>query len=213
MRIQEVESRSEISKKNIRFYEEEGLIIPRRNRENGYREYSEQDVATLKKIRLFRRLGISIDEIRKLMQGLLTPEDLMERHRIILERQQKNLELSKEICRQIHLDGCSVAELDPDIYLTQMDVLERKGASFMDYKNTDRRKKKVAPVVAALVMILIMLWIIGVLLWAYFIEPIPLIMLLIIIVFPAAVCIGVVLALISRFKEINRREAEEAEKY
>lgn len=38
MRINEVERRVGVTKKNIRFYEEEGLLKPGRNAENGYRE-------------------------------------------------------------------------------------------------------------------------------------------------------------------------------
>ena len=38
MKINDVESRVGITKKNIRFYEEQGLLSPRRSPENGYRE-------------------------------------------------------------------------------------------------------------------------------------------------------------------------------
>lgn len=47
MKINEVERLVGITKKNIRFYEEQGLLNPDRNRENGYRDYSEEDVQTL----------------------------------------------------------------------------------------------------------------------------------------------------------------------
>ena len=38
MKISEVEERVGITKKNIRFYEAQGLLRPGRNHENGYRE-------------------------------------------------------------------------------------------------------------------------------------------------------------------------------
>ena len=41
MKINEVEAAVGVTKKNIRFYEEEGLISPRREPGNGYRSYSE----------------------------------------------------------------------------------------------------------------------------------------------------------------------------
>ena len=44
MKINKVEELVGITKKNIRFYEEKGLITPARNEENRYREYSEEDV-------------------------------------------------------------------------------------------------------------------------------------------------------------------------
>ena len=39
MRINKVEELVGITKKNIRFYEEKGLLNPERNTENGYRMY------------------------------------------------------------------------------------------------------------------------------------------------------------------------------
>ena len=69
MRINEVERRVGVSKKNIRFYEEEGLLKPGRNAENGYREYSEADVEQLLKIRLLRQLSVPLEEIRRLQTG------------------------------------------------------------------------------------------------------------------------------------------------
>ncbi len=44
MKIKEVEQMVGITKKNIRFYEEQGLLSPKRDKENGYREYDEADV-------------------------------------------------------------------------------------------------------------------------------------------------------------------------
>jgi len=51
MKIKDVEKQVGISKANIRFYEEEGLIHPARNQENNYREYSETDVEQLRKLK------------------------------------------------------------------------------------------------------------------------------------------------------------------
>lgn len=51
MKIKDVEKQVGISKANIRFYEEEGLIHPARNQENNYREYSKADVEQLQEIK------------------------------------------------------------------------------------------------------------------------------------------------------------------
>ena len=52
MKINEVEALVGITKKNIRFYEAEGLLAPRRNSENGYRDYGETEVEILRRIKL-----------------------------------------------------------------------------------------------------------------------------------------------------------------
>ena len=61
MKINEVEAQVGITKKNIRFYEAEGLLAPRRNSENGYRDYGEAEVAILRRIKLMRKLGVPLD--------------------------------------------------------------------------------------------------------------------------------------------------------
>ena len=71
MTIKELEARTGMVRANIRYYEEEGLLAPRRL-DNGYRDYSEEDVRTLEKIKLLRSLQLDIDTIRQLQRGKLT---------------------------------------------------------------------------------------------------------------------------------------------
>ena len=51
MKIKQAEELAGITSKNIRFYEEQGLIHPERY-DNGYRNYTSEDVEVLKKIKL-----------------------------------------------------------------------------------------------------------------------------------------------------------------
>ena len=44
----------------IRFYEAEGLLAPRRNSENGYRDYGDAEVQVLLQIKLLRKLGVPL---------------------------------------------------------------------------------------------------------------------------------------------------------
>ena len=68
MTIAELERRSGLTRANIRFYEAEGLLRPVR-RENGCRDYSEEDLALLLRVRLLRELGLPLAEIRQLRGG------------------------------------------------------------------------------------------------------------------------------------------------
>ena len=61
-----------ITKKNIRFYEDQGLLKPHRNSQNGYREYGPREVEQLKQIKLLRKLGVPIEEIRQMQSGAHT---------------------------------------------------------------------------------------------------------------------------------------------
>ena len=69
MKINEVEAQVGITKKNIRFYEDQGLLKPHRNSQNGYREYGPREVEQLKQIKLLRKLGVPIEEIRQMQCG------------------------------------------------------------------------------------------------------------------------------------------------
>ena len=63
MKINDVKKITGLTAKAIRLYESKGLINVSRE-ENGYRNYSENDVEVLKKIKLFRRIGIAISDIK-----------------------------------------------------------------------------------------------------------------------------------------------------
>lgn len=58
----EIQEKTNLSRKAIEYYEEKGLVHPKKL-ENGYRDYSDGDVEVLKKISLLRNVGLSISEI------------------------------------------------------------------------------------------------------------------------------------------------------
>lgn len=66
MYIHEVCKRTGLTKKAVLYYQEKGLIIPVVG-ENGYRIFSEFDVKRLKEIALYRKLGMTLDEIQEIM--------------------------------------------------------------------------------------------------------------------------------------------------
>ncbi|WP_369351066.1 MerR family transcriptional regulator [Streptococcus hillyeri] len=67
MQIKDVEKLTGLSSKTIRFYEEKGLLEVARNANNTYRDYSEANVQTLKKIKIFRYFGFSLSDIAELL--------------------------------------------------------------------------------------------------------------------------------------------------
>ena len=122
MKINEVEAQVGITKKNIRFYEEQGLIAPRRNSENGYREYGPREVDQLRQVKLLRKLGVPLEEIRKMQSGTHTVGDGMRRHLVTLERDKKNLEQSIQLCRTLSDRDERLDDLDAAALLDRMTV-------------------------------------------------------------------------------------------
>lgn len=67
MNIGAAAERSGMPPKTIRYYESVGLIQPAERRGNGYRDYSDKDVATLRFVHRARGLGFTIEECRELL--------------------------------------------------------------------------------------------------------------------------------------------------
>ena len=123
MKINEVEALVGIIKKNIRFYEAEGLLTPRRNSENGYRDYGDADVAVLQRIKLLRKLGVPLEEIRQMQSGAHTVGDGMRRHLVTLEREQENLAAAARLCAGLTECREKLETLDAQALLEQMGKL------------------------------------------------------------------------------------------
>lgn len=216
MKINEVERKAGITKKNIRFYEEQGLLHPRRNAENGYRDYGDEDVETLRTIKLLRKLGVPIEEIRQMLNGTHTVGDGMRRHLVSLEREQRNLQQSIALCRELQNLDVPVSALDTDGVLTRMDEMERGGTCFQNKQTEDIRVRYVAPVVVTVIMVGLMAGFIALLVWAYMAAPEeapPLWIVMMLIGLLTAVGAGVILALLQRIREIGKGEIDEARRY
>lgn len=119
MKIKEIEERSGMARANIRFYESEGLIHPKREK-NGYREYSEEDLEVLKKIKLLRMLQMSLEEIKELHTGEERLLDALERHIQILEERKNEIEQSQITCKVMREDKVTYETLNAQYYLDNM---------------------------------------------------------------------------------------------
>ncbi|MCX4776834.1 MerR family transcriptional regulator [Streptomyces sp. NBC_01264] len=69
MQIGEVATRTELSLRTIRHYEETGLVTPSARSQGGFRLYTETDVARLMVIRRMKPLGFTLDQMRDLLDA------------------------------------------------------------------------------------------------------------------------------------------------
>jgi len=216
MRINEVEALVGISKKNIRFYEEQGLLQPRRNSENGYRDYGEAELETLRRIKLMRKLGVPMEEIRRMQAGQHTVGDAMRRHIVTLERDRENLEQARRLCEMLKDREERLENLDAGGILTEMERLEQEGTTFQDKQRNDIRRRYAAPVAAAVVMVTLMALLAVLFIWTFATEPEgapPMPVMAVFVLIPVAVAGGVLLALRQRIREIGKGEIVDAGKY
>lgn len=116
MNIKEIEERSGLTRANIRYYEQEGLLAPAR-RENKYRDYSEEDLETLLRIALLRSLGFSLEEIRRLQSGEADFAAAMRERSAALESEGQRLLTARNVCDAISREVTSYSALRPEDYL------------------------------------------------------------------------------------------------
>ena len=217
MKINEVEARVGITKKNIRFYEAQGLLSPRRNSQNGYRDYGPDEVETLRRIKLLRKLGLSLEEIRQMQSGAHTVGDGMRRHLVTLERERRNLDRAMELCAALTTREERLDDLDAGALLDEMARMEREGTTFQDKQRGDIRPLRyVVPGAITLLTVLLMAGLIALILWGFSIdteEAPPLPLLIVLMAIPGSVILGVVLALVQRVRELGRGEMDDARQY
>lgn len=131
MKINEVEDLLNTPRANIRYYEKEGLINISR-KENGYRNYSEEDIQRLKKIIILRKLGVSVEQIKDLLSGDAELSQVLEDTIVKLEKQVEELKGAIEVSKEIKNSAVSTEALDENYYWTIISEKEDKGFGFPD---------------------------------------------------------------------------------
>ena len=103
--ITELSKEFDVTPRAIRFYEDEGLLAPTREGAQGrVRVYSQRDRTRLKLTLRGKRLGLSLSEIRELVDMYESPKDtvaqlqrfssVLARHRQTLEQQREDIEVA-----------------------------------------------------------------------------------------------------------------------
>ncbi|MCM1057342.1 MAG: MerR family transcriptional regulator [Firmicutes bacterium] len=215
MKINEVEQAIGMTKKNIRFYEQEGLLTPSRS-PNGYRDYSPEDVRVLQQIKLLRRLDIPIEEIKRLQNGSQTFADCLERQLITLKRRRRNLEAAENFCRSLlteHTEDAALENLPIEELLREMDNIEKGGTKFMNVREKDRRERKRGAFIGAGLFILLMSGCLASTIWGIIATAMPVIPAVILTAIPTVLIVCTLFVLWERFREIEGGEMDEASKY
>lgn len=100
MQIKEVEELLDMTSYALRYYEKMGLIHPQRD-ENGYRNYSNQDILNLKRIRFLRELQIPIEDIQSILNDSHNFQEVLEKHIQSLSSKIHSLEYVQSVCENL----------------------------------------------------------------------------------------------------------------
>lgn len=127
MNIKQAAEASGVSSRNIRYYEQEGLLCPTRNPENDYRIYTDQDVRTLKLIRALRMLDMPLEDIRAVLRGSLSLASAAGRQAERLQKRTRELEAAIHFCADLQQRNENASTMDVDACLMQMQAEPTKG--------------------------------------------------------------------------------------
>lgn len=137
MNIKDVEKATGISKQNIRFYEKSGLLHPQRNEENGYREYTDEEIRILKLVKMLRMLDMPIEQIKLVLVCPQQMPHLLAQQTRLLEEKLESTKYAIALCENLRKADCTPEALDVDSYLEQME--QHPGSFFggwvSDYKS------------------------------------------------------------------------------
>ena len=130
MNIAEVEKITGMSKQTIRFYEKEGLISPKRNQGNQYREYGENDIKQLKLIYILRKTGLSVEEISKVLSEEVSMKDAINARRAEIVEERKEQDKLLEFCDSLKMQSKDWIDVDKYVNIIQQE--EKKGNKFAE---------------------------------------------------------------------------------
>ena len=147
MTRKEIEELAGMPRANIRYYEEQGLLSPARS-ENGYRDYSTEDLKILQKIKLLRSLHMSMEEIKALHTGERQLSVVLEQQIRKLAANKAELDKAQSVCEIMYKDGSKYESLDAEKYLKNLN----EGTQHIignSYRETKESKEDVLPRVKA----------------------------------------------------------------
>ena len=134
MKINEIEKLTGLSRANIRFYEKEGLLSPRRE-ENHYRDYNEEDLRRLRTIMVLRKLDLPLEDVRRVLEGELSLSEAARQQSLRLQAQLQETKSARELCRMLELKDEPISDFQPEAYLVEMERRERRGEQFRSLVN------------------------------------------------------------------------------
>lgn len=203
-----------LSRKSIRYYEENGLLNPKRNSSNDYRIYDEEDIRKLKVIKFLRELDVPIRDLKMLNEGTLTLQDCMKDRIYKIKKEVENYQKVNEMCEEISKSVDTFDSIDITKYFHSMNTLNKEGFTMRDVR-TNKRKKMIGACLSSLFFSIIFIFIAGIMTYFQLTESnsMPWIVFLFLIFLLCFPVVGIVVNLVKRIREIEGGEEDEASKY
>ena len=106
MLINEVAKQCGITKKAVQYYVEQHMVNPY-ILENGYKDFTAEDVEIIKRIVLYRRLGLSIPDIKKVLEKKDNVKSILYQRTLDMEREKIRHSILKKIAEGEFVENLS----------------------------------------------------------------------------------------------------------
>ena len=149
-RIGEFAQIAQVSGRQLRFYDQLGLLQPAHtDARTGYRYYSIRQLPLLNRILALKELGLSLEQIGPLLANEISPGEL--RAMLTMKRAQLEQSLSEEQARLRHIES-RIAQIDSQGGIKDYDVILKSVPSmpFLSLRSSFDSMDEVVPMVRAI---------------------------------------------------------------
>lgn len=101
MKINDAVKKTGLTKKAIRYHVEKGLVFPKLNLTNGYKDYSQENIEDLQMIAFLRSIDMPVTLIEEYLNFTERREGVLNRHLCNLNNKINELEAAKEAIRTV----------------------------------------------------------------------------------------------------------------
>lgn len=154
MKIKEAEDLTGLTAKSIRLYESKGLISVARDKGNDYRNYTEENIETLKKIKLYRFIGFSIDEIGYMLEDKDKENTKLREMLEVIKDSKECIEEKDRICRKLLEDKVIYDREDLNEIIKHIDLVESEEYRLVRRIIRDSKVSSAAEVISSVVICL-----------------------------------------------------------
>ena len=171
----------------------------------------------VRRIKLLRKLDVPLAEIREMLEGQRTLAEGMSQQLERLRSRRADLEEAIGFCTLLQQENGPLEQLDVEQTLARLTAKEEQGVSFVNIEQTDRKAERVrGALVGAGLFTALMLFIIGIMVWASCVDPEeapPLPLLVVMFGIPAGCIVGTLKVLLDRIEEIGKGEEDAYRNY
>ena len=111
--------------RTIRYWSDEGVLVPVTRSTGGYRLYDASCAARLELIRTLRELGLGLDDVRKVLDGERTVAEVAAAHVTALDAQIRSLKVTRAVLSTVARRGSTAEEMTLMNKLARLSAAER----------------------------------------------------------------------------------------